>query len=120
MTDRSQRPLRQPGLDRPGDPGVHRPPHDTSPGAPPAGAPASGDPDDVAVDAEWRKIEAERIAEERDEAREDVLDPPPAPRGWAWWALAAALVAGGLLALAINFPGLLTSDRPQQPAGDRP
>jgi hypothetical protein len=37
--------------------------------------PAPTDPDD-AVDAEWRKLEAERIAEERDEAGEDALDGP--------------------------------------------
>lgn len=63
--------------------------------------PSPTDPDE-AVDAEWRKIEAERIAEEREEAREDALDPEPHRRRWSWWAFAAALVAGGILAAALN------------------
>ena len=67
--------------------------------------PAPGSPDD-AIDAEWRKIEAERIAEEREEAREDALDAGQPPRRWSWWAFAAALVAGAILAVAINSRSL--------------
>lgn len=52
------------------------------------------------VDAEWAKIEDERVAEEVAEAREDVIEAIADPGGrrrswrWMWWAFAAALVAG--------------------------
>jgi len=78
--------------------------------------PAPTDPND-AVDAEWRKLEAERIAEERNEAREDALDPVRAPKRWPWWAFAAALAAGVILAIVINSPAVLTrQDDPPPPA----
>lgn len=73
---------------------------------------------DAAIDAEWRKIEAERIAEEREEAREDALDTAPHSRRWSWWAFALALVAGGMLAVALNTPGLFRqSPAPQAQDG---
>jgi len=76
--------------------------------------PAPSDPDD-AVDAEWRKLEAERIAEERDEAREDALEAAPAAKRWPWWAFAAALAAGVILAMLINSPSMRA---PPPPADD--
>jgi len=85
-----------------------------------AGGPA-GDPDEAAVAAEWRKIEAERIAEEREEAREDADDgvPPTAAR-WPWQAFAAALVAGLVLAIALNWPFLVSRPEAGGPAAARP
>ncbi len=69
---------------------------------PPGGEP--GDADEAAVDGEWRKIEAERIAEERDEAREDLLAPEPSRRRWPWLAFAGALAAGVIAAIVLNSP----------------
>lgn len=76
--------------------------------------PASSDPDradEAAVDSEWRKIEAERIATEQLEAREDLLDAEPRRRRWPWLALAAALGAGLVAAAVINAK--LVKDRGQ-------
>lgn len=73
--------------------------------------PAPAEPDD-AIDAEWRKIEAERIAEEQDEAREDVLTPEPARPIWPWWVFAAILAAGVVFAAAINAPALISRQAP--------
>lgn len=67
------------------------------------------------VDAEWAKIEGERVAEEVAEAREDVIEAIADPVGrrrswrWMWWAFAAALVAGIVFAgwvdvVAMNRP----------------
>lgn len=84
-------------------------PHEPSPAIPQASAGAAGDPDEAAVAAEWRKLEAERIAEERAEAREDAEDDtPPAGRRWPWRAFAVALIAGGLLAVALNWPSMVS------------
>lgn len=69
---------------------------------------AHGEPDDAAVDSEWRKIEAERIAEEREEAREDLLDTDPPRRRWPWLAFAAALAAGVIAALVLNSPAAVS------------
>jgi hypothetical protein len=77
--------------------------------------PAPTDPDD-AVDAEWRKLEAERIAEDRNEAGEDALDTPTAPARWPWWAFAAALAAGVILTILINSPAMVS----QRSAADPP
>lgn len=77
------------------------------------------DPDAAAVEGEWRKLEAERIAEEREEAREDLLDAVPARRRWPWPALAAALVAGVIAAVVIN--AALVARRPAAgPAAEAP
>ena len=58
-----------------------------------------------AVEAEWRRLEEERIAEERAEAYEDAVEPPqpPVPR-WGWLAIAGALAAGLLVAALVNMP----------------
>ena len=71
-------------------------------------------PDDPKVAEEWRRIEQERIAEERAEARENVADTssndePGAAAGWSRgrWTLAAmtaALAAGVLMAIVVNRP----------------
>ena len=72
----------------------------------------TAEPDDVRsdaeVDAEWRHIEAERIAQERAEAREDVdaveIPHPPAtslPR-WQVIAMVVALAAGVAMAFLLN------------------
>ena len=81
----------------------------------------TGDPDEAAVAAEWRKIEAERIAEEREEAREDAEDDvAPAGMRWPWQAFAAALVAGLALAIALNWPSLVSRPDGVDAAGARP
>lgn len=78
--------------------------------------------DEAVVDSEWRKIEAERIALEQEEAREDLLDAEPRRRRWPWLALAlaAALLAGLVAAAVVNArakaPKPMT-DSAQPPAG---
>ncbi|MFM8733644.1 MAG: hypothetical protein ACKOC8_00380 [Pirellulales bacterium] len=73
--------------------------------------------EDAAVEAEWRKLEAERIEEERDEARDDAIEAPaPAPRRWPWVALAASLAAGVLVAAFLN----LSLDRRREVAMEAP
>jgi hypothetical protein len=90
-------------------------------GPPQAADAATGDLDEAAVAAEWRKLEAERLAEEREEAREDAEDDaPPAGRQWPWRSLAAALMAGLLLALALNWPGLVSRPDAGSPPEARP
>jgi hypothetical protein len=60
------------------------------------------------VEAEWRSIEAERIAQEQEEAREEVPEVAGArgSRQWLWLALVASLGAGVLVAGAVNWLGL--------------
>lgn len=67
-----------------------------------------GGAEDADVEAEWRKIERERLEEEIAEAREDAAAPVDEPmrHRWPWLALAAALAAGVLVAVVINRPPL--------------
>ena len=61
--------------------------------------------DDPAVEAEWQRLEAERIAQEIEEARDDVTSAerqqhrPP----WTWLAMLASLAAGVLVAAGLNL-----------------
>lgn len=82
--------------------------------APPAGfvgrvmeavAATGAETDDPAVEEEWRRLEEQRLAEERAEACEDAAEParPPLPR-WGWLAIAGALAAGLLVAALVNVP----------------
>lgn len=66
----------------------------------------SHDTGDAEVEAEWRRIEEQRLAEERAEATEDSADPvPPATRSrWPWLVLVAALAAGSAVTMVINRP----------------
>lgn len=77
-----------------------------------------GTPDDAAIDSEWRRIEAERIAQEREEAREDLLDLEPPRRRWPWLAFAVALASGVIAALVLNSPEAVSrrmvASRPDQ------
>lgn len=65
---------------------------------------------DPALEAEWQRLEAERLAEERAEARDDAEEaahhPPPqaADRRVLAQAFAVALAAGGVLAFLMNRP----------------
>ena len=61
--------------------------------------------DDPAVEAEWQRLEAARIAQEIEEARDDVTSAerqqhrPP----WTWLAMLASLAAGVLVAAGLNL-----------------
>lgn len=59
------------------------------------------------VEAEWRRIERQRLEGEIAEARDDAAEPAPEPmrQRWPWIALAGALAAGVLVAVVINRPG---------------
>lgn len=59
--------------------------------------------DDLRVDAEWHKVEEERIALERAEAGADALDAPRTPKRWRWLPMIGALAAGLLVAAALNL-----------------
>jgi len=65
---------------------------------------------DPALEAEWQRLERERLAEERAEARVDAEEashhPPPKPFGRPVLALAfaVALASGGVLAFLVNRP----------------
>ena len=64
-------------------------------------------PEDAEVESEFKRIEHERIAQERAEAREDVETktpekPPHRVQKWQLIALALALVVGLLAALFAN------------------
>lgn len=93
----------------------HREPGATSPPSPPArppsAVPATVPPTEAAADpveAEWERIERERVSGEIAEAREDVLEaiaeprPPAGRRRLLWTALAIALVAGMVFAAGID------------------
>ena len=75
-------------------------------------ATAGGRADDAAVEAEWRKIERERLEEEIAEASDDAAAPVDEPmrHRWPWLAMAGALAAGLLTAFVINRPSEV-SDR---------
>jgi hypothetical protein len=67
------------------------------------------DPSDRLVEAEWRAIEAERIAEERTEAAADLeeeIGPVRAAKRptWPWLTIATALAAGLLVTVVLNVP----------------
>lgn len=64
--------------------------------------------DDPTVEAEWRRLEAARLAAEREEAREDATEAPrqrpqdAARRRWLIPAFSLALVSGVVLAIVLN------------------
>ena len=96
-------------------------PAEPNPASPQAAGGPTGDADEAAVAAEWRRIEAERIAEEQEEARADVEDDiPPAALRWPWQAFAAALLAGLVLAIALNWPSLVSRPNADSPPAARP
>jgi len=71
-----------------------------------------------AVEEEWRRIEAERIAEERAEAVADVADEAPRPRrAWSLLAIAGSLAAGILVTVLANRPGEEMRDVARAPTG---
>lgn len=63
--------------------------------------------DDAAVEAEWLRIERERLEEEIAEARAGAAEPADEPmrHRWPWMVLVGALAAGLLTAIVINRPG---------------
>jgi hypothetical protein len=77
--------------------------------APGTAAGSGGGPADSRIDAEWERIELERLAEEIAEAREDaaVAETTTEPRRpWPWMTMLAALAAGLLVASFVNMPPL--------------
>jgi len=84
--------------------------------------PPSPEPDDPAVQAEWRRLEEERLAEERAEAREDAEEAAHEPAGrrprgtWPLIAFAIALAAGIVAALVVNRPPPATTTADGQAA----
>jgi hypothetical protein len=66
---------------------------------------ANTDPDDAEVETEFKRIEHERIAHERAEAREDIESADPShaadrsPQAWQLIALGVALAVGIVAAL---------------------
>jgi hypothetical protein len=64
--------------------------------------------DDPTIEAEWRRLEAARLAAEREEAREDATEAPrqapqdAARRRWLIPAFGLALVSGVVLAIVLN------------------
>lgn len=70
---------------------------------------AAGGPADPRVDAEWERIELERLAGEIAEAREDAAaaETTAQPRQrWPWMTMLGALAAGLLVAALVNMPPL--------------
>lgn len=65
-----------------------------------------GAAEEAEVEAEWRRIERQRLEGEIAEARDDAADPAPEPmrQRWPWIALAGALAAGVLVAVVIDRP----------------
>lgn len=102
----------------------HPPPHPD--GRTPGGDPSALPPEQRAtaaprsgvdpVDAEWARIERERVAEEVAEAREDAIEAivDPVQRrgrwGWMWWAFAVALVSGVVFAGWVDL--VVATNRP--------
>lgn len=84
----------------------------------------SHDAGDAEVEAEWRRIEEQRLAEERAEATEDAADPvPPVTRAqWPWLVLVAALAAGIAATVVINRPrpAAVPENAPPAAPGARP
>ncbi|GDX94828.1 hypothetical protein LBMAG47_04920 [Planctomycetia bacterium] len=77
--------------------------------APGTAAGSGGGPADSRIDAEWERIELERLADEIAEAREDaaVAETTTEPRRpWPWMTMLAALAAGLLVASFVNMPPL--------------
>jgi hypothetical protein len=66
-----------------------------------------GAAEEAEVEAEWRRIERQRLEGEIAEARDDAAEPAPVPmrQRWPWIALAGALAAGVLVAVVIDRPG---------------
>lgn len=70
---------------------------------------SGGGPADSRIDAEWERIELERLAGEIAEAREDaaVAETTPEPRHrWPWMTMLGALAAGLLVAALVNMSPL--------------
>ncbi|MFM8290112.1 MAG: anti-sigma factor family protein, partial [Planctomycetia bacterium] len=65
-----------------------------------------GAAEEAEVEAEWRRIERQRLEGEIAEARDDAAEPAPEPmrQRWPWIALAGALAAGVLVAVVIDRP----------------
>lgn len=69
---------------------------------------ADNDPDDAEVDTEFKRIEHERLAHERAEAREDIESADPnhpserSPQAWQLIALTVALAVGIVAALFVS------------------
>jgi hypothetical protein len=63
--------------------------------------------EEAEVEAEWRRIERQRLEGEIAEARDDAAEPASEPmrQRWPWIALAGALAAGVLVAVVIDRPG---------------
>jgi hypothetical protein len=77
--------------------------------APGTAAASGGGPADSRIDAEWERIELERLADEIAEAREDaaMAETTAEPRRpWPWMTMLAALAAGLLVASFVNMPPL--------------
>jgi anti-sigma factor RsiW len=68
--------------------------------------PPAAESDEAEVEAEWRKIDRERRAQEIAAAGDDAAHASPQPirRRWPWLALAGALAAGVLATVVINRP----------------
>ena len=78
---------------------------------------------DPVVQREWQRLEDQRVAEERDEAHEDVLETIADPKhhagprfgSWQWVALAVALAAGIVFAGVVNLSLGPPLPPPQEP-----
>ena len=96
------------------------PPPPVQPGASRKPRPAAlpSDP----VDAEWEKLERERVDEEIEEAEEDLAEAlaeppvPPTRSRWMWGAFGIALVAGVVFAAWVNLRLVASPPPPPQEA----
>lgn len=95
--------MSRPAPDDQPDPPARPPVAPTTRDEPGRGAPQPEDEDGPVAD-EWRRLERQRIADERREAREDAGEATrEGPRrGWPWPFLALALAAGLVAALLVN------------------